>query len=570
MSARARAVVGSLFLLTAGCVGDNPIDVDGRVGVFGLLGGLAVGEALTLEGAQAERIALPGNAEGANYVIVPFLGSDADADVTIGIQGATLLDAVGPPAARVSAHGTRLLGRPSFSAEAATARFHERLRRSEIQQLEPRLRSMDRRLAGVASRTASEPPAAAPGADPAAAPAAVPARVPVVGELLSLTTINDASADICAAPLERGGRVVAVSNTAVVVSDTLSPAELAPSEFAAIAAEFDQLVYPVGVETFGAPTDLDANGRIIVFFSPVVNDREAAGFFFAGDLFPRSECAASNEAEIVYILSPDPFGETALQVSIDAVSFLATDFLAHELQHLINATRRIYVNDAEQLESVWMNEGLSHVAEELMFYELTSFGPGENLALEQLQSESEVANRFLVGNFLFYASYMEDPTAATLTGDDNNATRGAAWAFLRYAADQEGRPDTEFFHDLVNSTTNGFANLNQVLETGDALDMMQAWTASVFSDDFIDGLPDFLTQPSWNFRSALPTLMDDGAFPLDLDVLQANGGRTEIQMNGGGSAFFRISVGSARTGDVQIDVAGATADALRVTVIRSH
>ena len=552
-SERVYAASGLAALLTAACIGENPIDASARVEVFGLLGGLELGEALTVQGTQAQRISLPGAAEGVDYVVIPFLGSEEDVTVTVGIQGATLLDALGPPAARVPSGGAPFLGRPGLAAETSTARLHERLRRSEIRRLEPSLRSMRARTARVDARGSSAPPA----------------RVPVVGEILTLRTLDPSSSNPCDAPLERTGRVAVVTGRAIVVSDTESPVELGAADLAAIASEFDALVHPVGVESFGDPTDIDANERIIVFFTPVVNDAEAAGFFFAGDLFSSAECAASNEAEIVYILSPDPSGETALPVSYDVVARIASGVIAHELQHLINAARRVYVNGASQFESIWLNEGLSHIAEELTFYEATSFGPGENLDIEDLRAVVDLANRFIVGNLFFYASYAADPTAADLSGDATE-TRGAIWAFLRYAADREGRPDAELFHDLVNSTTTGLPNLDRVLVTGGALEMMQAWTASVFSDDHLEGAPDFLTQPSWDFRSILPELEDDGSFPLDLQGLQAGGGPVDIALSGGGAAFFRIRVGAARTGELRLDVGGSPAGALRVTVIRSR
>jgi hypothetical protein len=550
----ARAARGSLALLAAGCIGENPIDVDGRVGVFALLGGLEVGEALTLQGARAERIALPGNATGADFVVVPFLGSDQDATVTVGIDGAALLDAIGPPVGGASWDGSAFLRRPAPGAVAATARFHERLRRREIERLEPSLRSMGPRTSDIGVRRASEPAAA----------------VPAVGDLLSLRTLNGASSDLCADPLQRGGRVAAVTNRAIVVSDTASPVQLSDATLAAVASDFDALVFPLGVENFGDPTDLDENARVIIFFTPVVNDLDALGFFFAGDLFSQGSCPASNEAEIVYILSPDPSGVTALPITSNDVAFLATDIVAHELQHLINASRRIYVNNATQLEAGWLNEGLSHIAEELMFYESTPFGPGQNLDLDQLLTVAETADRFLVGNFLFYASYAADPTSTSFTGLVGEHTRGAAWAFLRYAADHEARPDSDFFFELVNSTSHGLQNLNEVLQGGNALDRMQAWTASVFSDDHVVGVPDFLTQPSWNFRSVLPALRNDGSFPLDPEVVEAEGGHTEVELNGGAAAFVRIHVGAARIAELRLDISGSAIDALRVTVIRAR
>lgn len=553
--ARAAAVLGSLAVLAAGCINDDSVDVQTRMDAFNLLGGLNVGEALSLHGEQAGRVVLPGNTTGAEFAIVLFLGSEEEGTVTVGIDGAELLNVVGPPAgAKISGSGLGSFGRPLSALEAQTERFDERLRRREIERLEPILPSMNRETADLRAQGGSAPAAA----------------VPSVGDILSLQAINDASPDLCAAPLQRGGRVAAVSDKAIVVSDTLSPAELSDAEFADIASEFDDLVLPVGVENFGQPTDIDGNSRIIIFFTPVVNDVNDLGFTFAGDLFAQSDCAASNEAEIVYILSPDPSGQTATQVDAAFVAFLASDIIGHELQHLINAARRIYVNDATELETVWLNEGLSHIAEELLFYATTPFGPGENIDLNGVSSVADEANRFALDDFLFYWSYAASPTEATLTGDDNDATRGAMWAFLRYAADLEERPDSDFFFALANSTTSGFDNLNEVLQSGDALDLMQAWTASVFSDDQVEDVPDFLTQPSWNFRSILPALTQDGTFPLDVQVIDTGGGHAEVSLNGGGSAFFQVRVDPERQGEFRLDVGGAIPEALRVSVVRAQ
>jgi hypothetical protein len=41
--------------------------------------------------------------------------------------------------------------------------------------------------------------------------------------------------------------------------------------------------------------------------------------------------------------------------------------------------------------------------------------------------------------------------------------RGASWAFLRYAADQENGPDATFFRSLVDGGEAGLANLRAAL-----------------------------------------------------------------------------------------------------------
>lgn len=552
------AVAALLVVLVAGCLDESPMDPTSGLGAFTLLGGLDVGESLALEGEEAGRLFLPGTGAGSEFVVVPFFGTDEDVGaVTVRINGGELLDVVGPPRrAREDGDGRAAGLGASAPRFPGTGAFHRRLRRAEIRELEPRLRTAGPGAPSTVSRSA--PPAAAP--------------LPEPGDTLSLLTLNPAETDFCANPLQRGGRVVAVTPDVIMVSDTASPAELTDPELASIADEFGSLVQPVAVDNFGAPTDIDQNDRVMIFFTPVVNELEAGGFTFTGDLFSTAECAASNEGEIFYILSPDPSGETPVQADGELVADLATGIIAHEFQHLINGGRRIYVNGATQLESVWMNEGLSHISEELVFYAATRFGPRQNLSLDSLITSAEIAeaaDRFVVSDLFFYASYAADPTAATFIASDDLETRGMGWSFLRYAADQEDSPDAETFFDLVNSTTSGIDNLNRVLDSGDAVDLLQAWSASVFADDAVDDLPPFLTQPSWHHRSILPLFTDTGDFPLSIETIEG-GGPVEVSLQGGGSAFFRIRVPAGQRAELSVDVTGSSSDALRVSVVRAE
>lgn len=560
-----------LVILSTGCLDETPLDPASRIGAFTLLGGLDPGQAMALQGEDAEQVFLPGGSEGAEFVLVPFFGTEqAGSQVSVELRGGELVDVVGPPRSGSGpsdgiSGGTAgtdgdtpglelLAGAPAFPG---TGPFHRRLRRAEIRQLEPELRNASWRANPVtrAQRAST--------AD---------SHVPEPGDTISLRTLNPAESNLCANPLERGGRVVAVTPDVILVSDTASPAELTDEQLQTIADEFGSLVRPVAVEHFGAPTDIDQNDRVTVFFTPVVNELEAGGFTFTGDLFPVEECAASNEGEIFFILSPDPAGTTPIDASAELVAQLATGIIGHEFQHLINAGRRIYVNGANQLEAVWMNEGLSHIAEELLFYEATRFEPGQNISLDSLLSSSAIAqaaDRFATSNLFFYASFAAAPEDATFLGSDNAATRGVGWSFLRYAADQEGASDAQLFFDLVNTTSSGFDNLNRVLESGRAADLLQAWTASVFADDAVDGAPSFLTQPSWHHRSLLPLFTDSGDFPLAIEELQGPG-PVQVLLTGGGSAFFRVRVPAGGVGEFTIDAAGTPTDALRVSVVRAE
>ena len=550
----------------AGCLDETSVEPESALSALTLLGGLNRGEALSLRGDEAERLFLPGGAAGSEFVIVTFFGTDNEtSQITVDVRNSDLLDVVGPPpgALRTVDHRLRL----RTPLHPWNYEFHLRLREVEIRELEPRLENATWRSGGRTVPRREEPSSTT-----VPSPATAPAAVPEVGDMIPLRVISDAGANLCESPLERSGRVAAVTNDVIMVSDTASPAELSDAQLTAIATEFDELVRPVAVENFGAPTDIDQNDRVIVLFTPVVNERGSGGFFFAGDLFPRSDCAASNEGEIFYILSPDPNGETPIRVDTERVAELATGIIGHELQHLVNAGRRIFVNDASTLEEVWLNEGLSHIAEELVFYRAASLSPRENIGLSRLQSSQQIvdaANRFLLGNLFRYAQYAAAPSEATFLGSDNSPTRGAAWGFLRYAADHEESMDSQFFFDLVNARTAGLANLNSALVSAAPLDVFQAWTASVFSDDQVAGVPTFLTQPSWNFRSILPIFTEDDSFPLAIQTINAGGG-IQVELTGGGAAFFRVGVDPASTGEFRIDATGTFRSELRVSVVRAR
>ena len=99
--------------------------------------------------------------------------------------------------------------------------------------------------------------------------------------------------------------------------------------------------------------------------------------------FQVTDCVtASNEGEMFYMPVPDP--NKTINANYADKAILASGNLAvlvHEFQHLINAGRRIYVNNASSFEEVWLNEGLSHIAEELLYYRISGNSPRSNIDL---------------------------------------------------------------------------------------------------------------------------------------------------------------------------------------------
>lgn len=251
----------------------------------------------------------------------------------------------------------------------------------------------------------------------------------------------------------RTGEVKAETAHLTIVADNANPANgFTAADYTAFAADFENLVWPVLTQNFGTPTDIDASGRVVAFFTSAVNSLTLAGstsfvggFFFARDLLPKVkdvaiaplDCPGSNYAEMFYILAPDPTGSLGVTHSTNSVRNLAIGVIGHEMQHLINASRRIYIN-ATELEDVWMEEGLSHIAEELLFYEASGLRPKSNLGATDLSgSVAPAAAAHIRSNLARLGTYLKLPSENSPYADNASLpTRGAAWSLLRYLADR--------------------------------------------------------------------------------------------------------------------------------------
>jgi hypothetical protein len=382
------------------------------------------------------------------------------------------------------------------------------------------------------------------------------------------------SSEGCTNPQIRNAHVVAVSNRAIVVNDDANPAGgFTAAEFQSIATTFDTLVDPVDRAAFGDPTDIDGNGRIILFYTRLVNELTPAnsegvveGFFNPRDLFPTSAsgglqgCPGSNVAEMFYLVVPDPTGTINGNVRTKAdVSQSTIGVTAHEYQHLINAARRLYVNDADDFEEVWLNEGLSHIAEELLFYRASGLAPRANIDATTITASDrrvEAFNAHAIGNFGRYNLFLQRPERSSPYADnDSLSNRGAIWSFLRYAADRKQATDGTLWQQLVNSKTTGMANLNAVFGT-DVMTWFRDWSISVYTDDRTTTSA-LYQQPSWNFRNIFPRL-GVTTFPLKLRPL-TNATATTVTLSGGGSMYSTFGVPAGTTAGVSWTAGSASA-----------
>lgn len=394
----------------------------------------------------------------------------------------------------------------------------------------------------------------------------VAASVPAIGSFVKL---NANSTNSCSSPDLRTGRVVAITNNAIVVADTSNPANgFTDADYQSIGVQFDTLAYVVDTLNFGAPVDIDANGnRAVIFFTKAVNDLTpttsdsyVGGFFYGRDLYPKTTsgglqgCAGSNFGEMFYTLVPDAVragSDTTSPFSKNKVRQTTVAVLAHEFQHLINLSRRLYVTKTAIDEDTWLNEGLSHVAEELVFYRASGFAPRQNLSLSGVQAGGlngvRAFNQFQLSNAGRLITYLQNTEGnSPIAGNDSLETRGATWSLLRYAADRRGGTERSTWYPLVNSNTRGLANLQNVFGAaafGGSRPWIRDWAVSTFTDDALPVATAY-TQPSWNDRSLLPALTRSGQFPLATRKLAAGTPTTVKLLSGGGVAYLKFGVGT--------------------------
>ena len=247
------------------------------------------------------------------------------------------------------------------------------------------------------------------------------------------------------------------------------------AEIAAFGNTFDLDLYSIDVATFGAPTDIDGNGRVIVLLSPLINkltDRSVcstqgyiAGFFDATDLLPTQFPAASNDAEIFYALVPDPGATFSCAHTVDAVEQLTPSTFIHEFQHMISFGQHFKIRQGNE-EDPWLNEGLSHIAEELgsRYYE-NRFPPPTGRT-DPAQAFPDSSQGFISGDLYNSYHYMLATASTDSTdrasvsnwgnGDGTLVQRGGVWLFLRWLGDQQ---DSLVYGKLDQTSNTGVANI---------------------------------------------------------------------------------------------------------------
>jgi hypothetical protein len=321
---------------------------------------------------------------------------------------------------------------------------------------------------------------------------------------------------------------------------------------------FDQFLYPIDTTAFGREPDIDGNGVVVVLLTQHVNalspdcnttGRVILGYFFGADLVPRSASnPGSNEAEVFYGLVPDPNNAQCDITQAFARSHLPATFI-HEFQHMISYNQHVLIRGGSA-EDTWLNEGLSHFAEEL---------GGRQVPDVECPNSSSCFNEFIRGNLDNAFEYLTSPEDFFLIEPGNSTgslqERGANWLMVRWLADHFAA-DTILGTDLTRrlDATAQTGGANVATQTGeDFSKLVGEWQLA----NYLDDLPGFaeptarLRYRSWNFRQEAaaqgipyPLVPDStsGANYSHSGVLRAGSGRHIRVVQGAGDASVDLTL----------------------------
>ncbi len=222
--------------------------------------------------------------------------------------------------------------------------------------------------------------------------------------------------------------------------DTLATGNFTQADYNNFGTQFDTQIQPTNTNYFGTESDIDANGKVIILMSGVINYLPATdpqwdggyfigGFFSPVDLFPPGggiQEGTTNEAEIFYVLAADPNGDYLDPKFKFTRLYLSEEnprTIAHEYQHLISMSYRLLQLGANYVQTTWLEEGMAHMAEDLNDMD------GSNI---------NRANGFLA-----------DPGGTSLEHPQAPLNqRGGIYLFLRYLGDRFGET---IYKDLLHS-----------------------------------------------------------------------------------------------------------------------
>lgn len=219
----------------------------------------------------------------------------------------------------------------------------------------------------------------------------------------------------------------------------------------------DQFASVVGSERdlLGDESDVDGDGKVACLFTRVVNGLGASqggivtGFVYALDVLDASGSYPSNDMEVMYTFVPDESGEFGTEITNEfATTNIYPGVMVHEFGHIINFNQHYFVHGGSA-ENGWLNEGLSHLIEDIYTADDAGFMAGTGL-----ENPSRVA------------SFLSNISNACFTCGTSLSQRGGSYLFVKYLyeqAEQGNLPNVasgaEFLNNVVQTSNRGIDNI---------------------------------------------------------------------------------------------------------------
>jgi hypothetical protein len=423
---------------------------------------LAAGQFTILDATEVGCVRVPGaGAEETEYLYVALSG-----DGTVSMNGETAAYALhgGPSSAAVAAASHAVFDRAPSRAQA----FHDMLRARE--------RTLSRQPAAVSdvrSRIATSSRAAVP---------------PALG---SKRTFDVCATTTCDNFVSSTGTVKVVGQRVAIYLDDDAPPGFTQQDLDDVGALFDAHLYGIDTTAFGSESDLDGNDVVIVLLTQHVNDLSAdcntsgsivLGFFFGLDLLPTQP--NSNDGEVFYGAVPRQDMPNCSSYTKNLVTQSLPGVFVHEFQHMISWNQHVLERGGD-VEETWLNEGLSHYAEELA---------GRQVPDQFCPAFSQCEDQFLGDNIFNAYNYLNDPESSFLVAPSSSGgtltERGSAWLFVRWLGDHFSATQpqaNELTRALLLTSRTGADNVENA--TGDDFPtLVSQWQMA----NYVSDLPGFV------------------------------------------------------------------------------
>lgn len=243
-----------------------------------------------------------------------------------------------------------------------------------------------------------------------------------------------------------------------------------------LADQFDAVIYPKIREHFGSEPDIDGDPKVFILLDDIRDGSGSfRGYFWAGNQFPRTSQALSNEKELLNI---DLFPSFALAPT----DTLGT--VAHEFTHMVIYNEGYYVEDG-QLKGLerWLEEGLTQIGQYLFDGKYTS-----NLDEFIKKPDTILA---------------EDRISEVWLGPSPFANYGASFLWMFYLVEKYGGSNLPgFLKAIVRSRAGGMASIDAVLQTynTDSKKVFADWAVANYLDKTRKRDGSLLNDGKWGYN----------------------------------------------------------------------